>query len=239
MDNTIAKQILEQVESDYNSIAEAFAESRMIQWYEVTYLVDQYVTPGISVLDLGCGNGRLAELVNERKASYVGVDVSRQLIDIAKKRYPNNDFRVGSIMRIDAPDNCFDVVFLIASFHHIPSMRLRADALTEIARVTKSGGTIIMLNWNRHQWRYTPNRWKWNIKKLFGRSALDWNDVLVPWKDNTGKVMAERYYHSFTKREMERLARVAQLTIMDQYFEQHGLHVPRRKGQNLVTVLKK
>lgn len=239
MDSERANALLRQVETDYDTIADAFAGSRMYQWYEVTHIVDQYVRPGMNVLDLGCGNGRLAELINKSKARYLGMDVSSELIALAQHQYPQNQFRVSSIMNIDAPDDTFDLVFLIASFHHIPSQHYRIQALEEITRVTAPGGRIIMLNWNRHQWRYSANRWMWNLKKMLRMNDMDKNDVLVPWKDNKGNVLAERYYHSFTVREMQRLAQAASLTIVDQYYEKQGMHVSSHIGQNLVTVLQK
>ncbi len=239
MDQPTATKIIQSLEQGYDAIAEHFAETRMHQWYEVTYLVDRYTHPGETVLDIGCGSGRLAELTNERKVSYIGVDLSAELLAQGEKRFPDNTFLKGSMNEIPLEDNTAETIFAIAAFHHVPSVRRRAEALTEIARVTKHGGHIIMLNWNRHQWRYNMHRWKWNLKKLVGKSDMDWNDVLVPWKKQDGTILAERYYHSFTKKEMERLARMAGVTILDQYYELQGMHVPRRKGQNLVTIFQK
>jgi len=239
MDQETAKQLLTQVETDYDTIAQQFAEKRSGQWFIVQYLVDQYVQPGQQILDLGCGNGRVADIVNEIKGNYVGMDVSSDLLAIAKQKHPNDNFHVGTMLKTGFEDTVFDVVFLFASFHHIPSLRLRIETLEEISRITKPGGLIIMTNWNLHQWRMLRQRWTTNVQRILRMHHRDKNDLLIPWKDQTGKILAKRYYHAFTKKEMKRLAKITNLTILDQYHESNGMHVPRGKGYNLVTILKK
>jgi hypothetical protein len=95
-----------------------------------------------------------------------------------------------------------------------------------------------MTNWNLHQWRFLRLRWKYNLRGLFRQHEMDWNDVRVPWYDQERHLLAQRYYHAFTIGEMKHLAKSAGLQVVDQYYETNGLHVPRRKGQNLVTILR-
>lgn len=237
MDKNTSQHILDSVVSDYDAIAAHFSHTRSHQWYEVSFLIEQYISPGQHVLDLGCGNGRVADLTNEIKAHYTGLDVSAELIAKARTLHPNEEFVVGSMLDTPFEDNQFDHTLLVASFHHIPSEELRVQALTEITRITKPGGYIIMTNWNLHQWKFARLRYSFNIKKLLRKHNMDWNDTRVPWKDNKKNVLAQRYYHGFTMREMKQLAKKANLTLVSQYYETHGMHVPRRTGQNLVSVL--
>jgi len=238
MEKEIASQLLEQVRSDYNTISQHFARTRMNQWYEVDYLVQQYIQPGQLILDAGCGNGRVADLVTQIKGRYLGIDISPDLSTIAKRLRPQFDFRVGSILDTGFADDTFEHSLLIASFHHVPGQVYRVRALQEMSRVTKSTGYIIMTNWNLHQWRRTWVRWKFNIEKILGHHQMDWNDTLIPWYNEDKDLQAERYYHGFTPREIRRLAKQAGLEVVDQYYEKNGLHVPMRKGYNLVSVLK-
>jgi hypothetical protein len=46
---------------------------------------------------------------------------------------------------------------------------------------------------------------KYTFLKLIGKSKLDFKDVFVPWKDSRGKVVVWRYFHCFTKKELENL----------------------------------
>lgn len=237
MNNQVAQQLLQQVQQDYNAIAEHFSYTRSSQWYEVSFLIEQYITPGQLVLDLGCGNGRVADLVNEIKADYIGIDVSEGLIAQAHKLHPNNTFKVSSMLEIDEPDATFDHTVMIASFHHIPSEALRLQVLNEVKRVTKPGGYIIMTNWNLHQRRFWKLRYTFLLQKWLGKHQMDRNDVLIPWRNQKRELQANRYYHGFTMREMKELAQQTSLQIIDQYYETHGVHLPRWKGQNLVSVL--
>lgn len=238
MDETTAQQLLEQVKADYDIIAEHFSYTRSRQWYEVAYLIEQYIQPGQQVLDLGCGNGRVADLVHEIKALYTGMDVSAGLIECARKLHPKDNFYVGSMQHTGFPDHTFDHTLMIASFHHIPGTELRIQTLQEAKRITKPGGFIMMTNWNLHQLMFRKKRWLTNMQKLFGRHARDWNDLLIPWKDKNRNVKALRYYHGFTMREIEHLAKRTRLSIVDQYYETNGLHVPRYKAKNLVSILR-
>lgn len=237
MDIVTAENIMVQLQKDYDIISKYFSHTRMNQWYEVSFLVDQYVEPGDRVLDLGCGNGRVADLLNGIKAQYVGVDASPQLIEIARTLHPENEFYVGSILQTDFADNSFDHLMMIASFHHIPSQQYRLQTLAEAKRLVKPGGYIIVTNWNLHQWRFLPLRILFAHKKILSLHKMDFNDVFVPWKDNKKKVLARRYYHAFTKKEIATLARKSNLKLVDQYYETHGMHVPRYKAHNLVSIL--
>lgn len=239
MNKIRAQQLLTQVQQDYDRIAEHFSHTRNRQWNEVRDLIHQYVQVGDQILDLGCGNGRVADLVDEIKGQYVGMDVSAGLIAQAQKLHPTKTFLVGSMLELPFADNAVDQVLMIASLHHIPSAALRIQVLQEVHRVLKDDGYILMTNWNLHQWRFVPLRWRWNAGKLLGRSDMDWNDVLVPWKNANKQVQADRYYHGFTRRELRRIAKLSGFSVVDQYYQTNGRHLPRSTAHNIVTVLQK
>lgn len=238
MDKQIAEQLLNSVRMDYDTIAAHFSDTRTQQWPTVRALLQRFVQPGNTVLDLGCGNGRLADMTDEIKANYIGVDVSAELIARAQQLRPKHDFRIGTMMQIPLANNSVDHTFLIASLHHIPSFAYRLHVLEEVKRVTRSGGYIICTNWNLHQWRFSKLRLRWNARKLFGRSHMDWNDTLVPWKTHNGTVLAQRYYHGFTERELTRLTRAAGLELVEHYYETRGVRGNRSHGQNVVSIFK-
>jgi SAM-dependent methyltransferase len=132
------------------------------------------------------------------------------------------------------PDDTFDVVFCIAAMHHLPDEAGRAAALLEMKRVVKTGGAIIMLNWNvLGEWgREKIASGKWT-------SIGPGNDVLVPWKDDSGESLGERYYHGFSLSEIEHLAAATGLVIIENYYIKHAQPSTLTDGENIVTILKK
>ncbi len=190
-----AQEIIGELAEGYNQIASHFAETRSAQWPIVEELAAQYITPEQSVLDMGCGAGRVAAIINDIGADYIGLDVSQQQITIAKQTYPENEFQVGSMTRTAFEDAAFNTVLLVASFHHIPSTAYRLKTLKELVRITKPGSTIVMTNWNLHQARFRKLRSSFRLQRLTRRVNLGPNDVLVPWKNQEGEAQQRRYYN--------------------------------------------
>lgn len=99
------------------------------------------------ILDLGCGDGKItaeiAQLVGD--GSVVGIDNSRQMIDLAKGKYPQNKHPNLSFQIMDASDlsfeNCFDVVFSNAVLHWVKNHKPVVEGLYKSLRV---GGKILL-----------------------------------------------------------------------------------------------
>ena len=100
---------------------------------------------GKKVLEIGCGVGRWAYfMVEKKKARYIGVDISPRMIEIATREVPKGNFYVIDGEKLDFPDNYFDLVFSVTVLHHIPYDK-KEKMISEICRVTKKGGYIIIL----------------------------------------------------------------------------------------------
>jgi 2-polyprenyl-3-methyl-5-hydroxy-6-metoxy-1,4-benzoquinol methylase len=94
------------------------------------------------VLDIGCQQGQLRELLASQLNRYVGID--RQVEDVleAKQRYPDSEFRVLDID--DEPlgyDAEFDTIVLIAVIEHIFNLKYVGK---NIARALKPGGSVVL-----------------------------------------------------------------------------------------------
>jgi ubiquinone/menaquinone biosynthesis C-methylase UbiE len=116
---------------------------------EEEYLFNKYYEVGESVLDLACGMGRTTLLLQEMGLSVRGIDRSEIFIQLAKKRLPYLDLRVGSYDCIEEPDSSFTHVLI--SFNGIDyafpeSQRIRT--IRECARVLRPGGTFIYSSHN-------------------------------------------------------------------------------------------
>lgn len=99
---------------------------------------------GKTVLDYGCGSGENALLLASRGALVTGIDISPELIEIAKRRLEINglaaEFRAISGYDTGLPEASIDVVFCMAILHHLDLELARREVL----RVLKPGGLLIM-----------------------------------------------------------------------------------------------
>jgi ubiquinone/menaquinone biosynthesis C-methylase UbiE len=231
-----AKELIEKTKKDFNLIAEEFNASRRKVWPEMTEL-KIFIEPNSKALDLGCGNGRLFEIFSAQGGSasgrknieYFGIDFSEELIKMAKNKYGNN-FQVADILNLPFSDNYFDTIWSVAVFHHIPSRELRLLALKEMKRVLKDKGRVIMTCWNLYQKGYLNLLLKYFFCKIFNKSKLDFKDVFVPW----GNSNIKRYYHAFTKKELEELFKESGLGIIESKFLRRN-----NKKTNILIVAEK
>ncbi|MFR8879666.1 MAG: class I SAM-dependent methyltransferase [Methanobrevibacter smithii] len=95
------------------------------------------------LLDVGTGTGYLIELlIKEHDAQYYGLDLSREMIKVAKgKNIKNTEFIEGVANKLPYENESFDVVTCSQSFHHYP---YQEDALSEAYRVLKKDGIYIL-----------------------------------------------------------------------------------------------
>jgi len=216
MKQEIIKQNLKQTEIGYDLIAKKFSETRKHFWRNLEF-TKQYVKEGDKILDFGCGNGRLLELFAGKKIVYKGVDISQNLLELAKKKYPENrkDFIRISPDELSLPfsDKNFNSIYSVATFHHLPGKTYRKKVVRELYRVMKPEGWIIITVWNLWQRKYQRHLYKNWLNKTIGKSKLDWNDCQITFTDNEGKVF-NRYHHAFAKGELEKLFRKAGFNII-------------------------
>ena len=170
------EKILAQTRDIYNAIAPDFSDTRG-KWWQGFGSFNKYVQPGDRVLDLGCGNGRMAEIFADSQIEYLGIDNSEELIKIAKARFadkPWANFMVGDVLSVIPgltrnPASCslnshitqnnkkenkndgYNLVLLIAVLHHIPTRALRLQVLKNIYNSLQPGGRLVTSNWNLWQ----------------------------------------------------------------------------------------
>ena len=79
----------------------------------------------LRVLDLGCGTGLVDHLLKVHLPKLVGVDISEKVLQAAKFRNPEIDYRHLTDDVLPFGDRSFDVVFAICVWHHVPPDRWR------------------------------------------------------------------------------------------------------------------
>jgi ubiquinone/menaquinone biosynthesis C-methylase UbiE len=131
-------------EHDSSTLAKDYDRLSDSQFQSGQGLVERMaLQAGASVLDVGCGTGRLAAWMAERvgpSGQVVGIDPLAERIALARARVPGVRFQIGHAEDLGAfADGSFDGVCMSAVFHWIPD---QAKALAEIARVLRPGGKL-------------------------------------------------------------------------------------------------
>ena len=206
-----AEKLLSLSAESYELIAADFDLTRKkALWPEIERLAGA-VKEGESVLDAGCGNGRLLQALAGRQIDYVGVDKSHALIELAAKSYPDRKFFAADLLDEHAyPEELrskkFDHIFCLAVLQHIPSRDWRQHFLINLRRQLKPGGRLIISSWNIWRSRNRPVLIRQIWEKITFRNRRDFGDLVFPWKNNAGEPVKERYYHAFTWCGLRRLA---------------------------------
>ena len=126
--------------------------ARCADW---AYLFEPYARPandtvfdhlgvgaGVDLVDIACGSGMAAQTASGRGARVTGLDASESLVDIARARTPEGDFRVGDMFALPFPDASFDVA---TSFNGI--WKGCDAALHEARRVLTPTGKLGLTFW--------------------------------------------------------------------------------------------
>ena len=91
--------------------------------------------PSEKILDVGCGTGILyRHLPKNIKKHYLGIDFTKDFIDLCKKRYPQGKWLVGDATKLNLPDDSFYIVNTANVLQHIEDWE---KAAKELVRVSK------------------------------------------------------------------------------------------------------
>jgi 2-polyprenyl-3-methyl-5-hydroxy-6-metoxy-1,4-benzoquinol methylase len=209
MDKETQQKLLNIVKKNYEDIADDFNQTRQKQlWPELVKLAAD-VKDGDSVLDVGCGNGRLTAAFIKKNIKYVGVDQSQALINLAQENIKaanfqfsifNFQFRTGDILELDKlTQEKFDWIFCIAVLHHLPGQDLRLQALEQLKNRLKPNGKIVITVWNLWgRWKYLKLILINALLRLIGKNKMDFGDIVFDWSKNK----SQRYYHAFTAKAL-------------------------------------
>lgn len=101
------------------------------------------------VLDIGCGPGVMTKQIRDLGWTYMGIDISKEMIELAVKRFDHDSstqFKVGPVENIEEEDNSFDVVVAMGLVEYVANDEA---VIQEVKRVLKPGGLFIVSlpNW--------------------------------------------------------------------------------------------
>jgi len=231
------KQIRKDVTRFYDDIAHRFSQTRK-NWWRGLGFFQKYIEDGDKVLDFGCGNGRFLEFVygENLKIKYLGVDVSKELLAIAKNRYKEEKFGpIEEEGKMNFKAGQFDKIVSVAVFHHFtPSMA--KSSLKEFRRILKKDGIVIITAW--HLWNYKRVVY---LIKSFWKNLLQLNFYKVaklPFSFSEKKKGQKTFWRTcywWSKRELERVARKSGLEILESGYSRDN----RNNKRNIYLVLRR
>lgn len=108
----------------------------------------------LRLLDVGCGTGTLAQMIakNNPMVQVSGIDIDPAMLDQAKEKSKMAgivvDYRLSDGGSLPFGDRTFDAVVSSLAFHHMPPLTKRF-MLTEIHRVLKPGGRLLLMDWGK------------------------------------------------------------------------------------------
>jgi ubiquinone/menaquinone biosynthesis C-methylase UbiE len=110
-------------------------------------MFDVVVQPSQTVLDIGCGVGRLTRPLAERAGHVYGIDISAEMLGLARRHHADLDnvewlLGDGSTLQ-PIPDMSVDVCVSHVVFQHIPDPRVTMNYVREMGRVLSPGGSAV------------------------------------------------------------------------------------------------
>jgi ubiquinone/menaquinone biosynthesis C-methylase UbiE len=127
----------------------AYSRSRLLAALQRKPLADLELRADDRLLDVACGAGKLVRAVAPEVARATGVDLSRGMIEQARRRVAQDapvggaapEFLVGSSDRLPFAEGEFTAVVTTTAFHHFPDP---AASVREMLRVLEPGGRIVI-----------------------------------------------------------------------------------------------
>ncbi len=188
---TISEFEKEYVENTYELISKHFSSTRYSHWKSVKEYIQELnqinYNSKINFLDFGCGNGKYLSLCD--KFNSVGFDNCENLLEIVRTKYPNvitikGDVGVENTQLV----NFFDSIISVAVIHHLASEQRRIEAIKNIIKYLKVGGSALVSVWSNQ------------IDKTKFTKLESEGDYLIGWNNQH-----RRYYHLFDSDELDNL----------------------------------
>ena len=178
------------VRATYEEIADHFSKTREYAWPEVESFVEDAGTVS-RALDVGCGNGRHAELLATVATDVVALDASRGLLLEASDRLVEIDDAValvqGDAASLPLSEDSIDLAVYVATLHHLPAREDRRRSLDELARVLAPDARALVSAWSTEHDR-------------FDDAGDEGFDTTIDWTLPGGEVVP-RFYHIYAPEE--------------------------------------
>ncbi|MBD3250297.1 MAG: methyltransferase domain-containing protein [Candidatus Pacebacteria bacterium] len=182
----------------------------------------------LTVLDLGCGNGRFAQFLKENVSSwlsYHGMDCNAHLLFSAQTTVSQLNIAAkldhldliynllcGQLETILRPE--YDLIAAFGLLHHVPGLRTRINLLRLLGERLSKSGLMIMTAWQFGAEKRFDDRQIDPQTIGIDPELLEQDDYILDWKRGEEAV---RYCHWIKPAEMQEIAQQADLEIIDQF----------------------
>ncbi|MFA6261575.1 MAG: class I SAM-dependent methyltransferase [Bacteroidia bacterium] len=132
-------------------MAEEILYDRIGTGYNTTRKADPYIAGELirlldaeqegNYLDIGCGTGNYTSALYQAGIAICGVDPSDSMLEIARKKHPQIDWKKGTAEAIPFPDQTFDGIIGTLTIHHWSDLK---RGFGELGRVLKPKGKIVL-----------------------------------------------------------------------------------------------
>jgi len=224
--------------SFYSGSAERFSRTRQAPWPGWSRVLETWCHPDAgstmpeapSILDAGCGNGRFGVLLDrvlEPPYSYLGVDSSVPLLDIARSTVVEREGVELRFVMADLVDEGldgelgelrFDLIVVFGVLHHIPSLEARRSLLLRLGWRLAPGGLMALTMWqfavpDRFRARFLSwEDYNRQAEEPLDLAELEEGDFLLRWE----KTLC-RYCHFADPQEAAELAGSLGLDVVDHF----------------------
>lgn len=138
----------------YNTSAEALAkkfDDQGARTDDINFVFSYVGAKNPKVLEIGCGNGRDAKEICQHTDTYQGIDISENLLAIARKNLLDKEFILADIEEYDFPTG-LDIVFAFASLIHVPKESFKKIMAKLFSAMTPNSVLFVSL---KHSERYS------------------------------------------------------------------------------------
>lgn len=216
------------VKEFYEKVGTYFSHTRKWLWPEMLPYLNR-IKPSDTVLDIGCGNGRLIQGLPPT-CEYVGMDFSRLLLGKAKILHPTRKFVYGDVLSAKAwkklPKG--DALFCVAMIHHIPPVSLEF-VFSRMKDKVQSNGFLYISTWNLWQFSYLKHHFSKNSLIAKWRTK-SFRSVLVPFQKRH-----ERYCVAYSAFMLKKVVRKVGFTVEKTFYSESNSML---FGKNVVLILK-
>ena len=200
-----------------------FSRSRRAPWGGWERVVHR-LPRAPSVLDVGCGDGRFAAYLAKHRleVSYLGLDASQPLLDMAQERalgpwarFKHGDFLADPLGLLGS----FDLIGTFGVLHHVAGQENRTRLLKWLGSQLAPGGCLALTVWRfdrdpAFERRVLPWRdYNQRTPRPVPAADLEAGDVLLRWGVGDGL----RYCHFPQEAELENLFRATGLRVAERY----------------------
>lgn len=182
--------------SSFLDKAQFYSENSKMQ----TSLADKIITQELIIkgneiiLDVGCGEGKLTEIISEKltSGSITGIDTDEYMIEYAKKHHlkPNIRYEVQDVHQITKEDT-YDLITIFSAFHFFKNPN---DVIYKLAKSLKKGGRIYIATYPAESpdWIYYKTALESNIKWLTHLEDSTYDSIFSK----------ENFFHSAKKNQL-------------------------------------